>query len=59
MQWNDGSYIGQIITSLAKKFSTNCQNHVTQNFDKWLKKWLSHKVEKHITEDLCPKKEIS
>jgi len=48
MAWNAATKLTQLISNMARMHSTNCQNHVVTNLLKWIKKWLTWKLGKHL-----------
>ncbi|KAI3655251.1 hypothetical protein MP638_003680, partial [Amoeboaphelidium occidentale] len=48
LAWNDSTKLGQLISSMARMHSVNCQNHVVTNIVKWIRKWVIWKLGKHL-----------
>jgi hypothetical protein len=46
LPWTDVANLGQIMSSTARMYVTNCQNHVTTNLEHRLKTWIKHKLER-------------
>jgi transposase len=44
VEWNDDKYLGQCISLAARVYAGNCQNHVTTNLLKRLRKWWDHEL---------------
>jgi len=58
MNWTNKKSLGQLLSSAARQYITNCQNHITTNLDRRLKKWIKYKLFK-IHQFPLPKKHIN
>ena len=58
MNWTNKKRLGQLLSSAARQYVTNCQNHITTNLNNRLKKWIKYKLFK-IHQFPLPKKHIN
>ena len=58
MSWTNKKSLGQLLSSAARQYVTNCQNHITTNLDNRLKRWIKYKLFK-IHQFPLPKKHIN
>jgi hypothetical protein len=58
MSWTNKKSLGQLLSSAARQYVTNCQNHITTNLETRLKRWIKYKLFK-IHQFPLPKKHIN